>query len=402
MMNPSVDPRRLGWRSGSFTRRLLQSIAERPALTGISLLGAMVVFAWAIAYWSGGSRTVAPHLFYVPVIFAAVRFGPVGALASGTVAGLAAGPLLPLNVSLGMSQEPLNWMLRLGAFVLVGLLCAFLVRHSRSTITSELAKVIIRRDLQNALDSGHLHVAYQPIVDLKSGRIFGAEALVRWSDPEQGPRFPDQFIPLVEAADIAHLISDFVLGEVSRQLCEWREAGLIDEQAGFTMAVNISGTELHDDRLENKVRAIVRSAELPIGWIHLEITETALIENLGLAVSSVRRLREAGLSVAIDDFGTGESSLRYLHKFQAGIIKIDRSFVTALVDDDRGRTIVAGIAAMASKLGMVTIAEGVESAHHAQILADLGCDMAQGYHFARPMPADAFRQQLRQRVIYLS
>lgn len=382
-----------GWLIGRF----LASTAHRPALTGVPMIGAMILAAWAVAYLAGGSRTVAPHLFYIPVIFASVRFGPVGAVLTGLASGLAAGPLLPLNVEMGFAQEPFNWMLRAGAFVLIGLLCAFLVRYSRTMLLNEFAKVVMRRDLQRALEDRHLHVVYQPIIELGSGRIVGAEALVRWSDPERGPRYPDQFIPVAEAAGVAHLISDYVLDEAFAQLSEWRAMGLIDDEAGFTMAVNISGTELHDDRLENKLREVVRRTDIPAGWMHLEITETALIDHLELAMRAVQRLRGVGVGIAIDDFGTGESSFRYLHKFPVEILKIDRSFVTPLVDDERGRTIVAGLASLACDLKMATVAEGVETAEHAQILTELGCDLAQGYYFAKPLRPVEFERRLRVR-----
>ncbi|MDZ7677727.1 MAG: EAL domain-containing protein [Acidimicrobiales bacterium] len=364
----------------------------------MTLVALMVLLAWIVCYGAGGSQTVAPHIFYVPVILAAVRFGPWGALAAGLAAGFAAGPLLPLDVAAGTSQEPLNWGLRAGAFILIGELAAFLTIHSRPSIRGQIAKTVMRRDLRHALDARHLHVQYQPIVDLSTRRIVGAEALVRWTDPDRGPRYPDEFIPLIEDAGLAHLVSDFMLDEVSHQLREWRSIGLIDADTGFKLAINVSGTELQGDRLENKVRDTVIGSRIPAAWIHLEVTETALIDDLDVAVRGLQRLRGVGVRLAIDDFGTGESSLRYLHRFPVNTVKIDRSFITALVDDERGRSIVAAVVSLASDMGLVTIAEGVETHAHAQILAELGCDMAQGYHFNRPLPPAEFERQLRGRT----
>ena len=386
----------------SLAGRVLVAASRYSVAVGISLVALVTALAWLVSWWAGGSHTVAPHLFYVPVIFAAVRFGPWGALAAAVVAGVAAGPVLPLDVDAGTSQEALNWVLRSAAFILVGQITAFLVHHSWSEIGAELRHAVMRRELYEALDDRQLHVVYQPIVDLASREVVGAEALIRWPQPDGSFRPPDRFIPEVEDAGVAHLVTDLVLDEVSQQLASWRSSGLIAHDSDFRVAVNVSGSELQGDVLhvlEKKVRDVVVGARIPASWLQLEITETALIEDLDAAIHGLQRLRGVGVRIAIDDFGTGESTLRYLHKLPVHTVKIDRSFIAPLIDDDRGRAIVGCVAALAATMGLTSVAEGVETAEHAQLLADLGCTLAQGYYFAPPLGVPDFEQILTERSL---
>ena len=395
MKSPLSPARPHGFSVSLVGGRVAVSVSRFSAVIGVAVIASMVVLAWIVSYTAGGSHTVTPHLFYIPVVLAAVRFGRVGAIAAGVAAGVAAGPLLPLDVGEGSSQAVVGWVLRGGFFAGVGLIVAFFVHHSKGTIGDELARSAVRRELRRALDSRHLHVAYQPIIDLGTGNTIGAEALIRWSDPDRGSRAPDEFIPAAEAAGIAHLVSDFVLREVAHQLGLWRQAGLVVRDERFELAVNISGTELGDERLESLLRDLIVHERITPRWLHLEITETALVADLEHAIESLQRLRGIGARLSVDDFGTGESTLRHLHRFPVDTLKIDRSFIQPLVDDDDGRFIVQSVIELAHRMGLRTVAEGVETAAHAAILKDLGCDLAQGFHFARPLDPLAFEEHLR-------
>ena len=389
--SPSTRPN--GFRV-SLGGRLVISASSYSAAVAGATIALLTVLAWVTSYGAGGSRTVAPHLFYLPVVLAAVRFDRRGAIIAALAAGIAAGPLLPLDVSDGTTQQTLNWMLRAGAFTTVSLVVAFFVHHSRSSIGDDLAKVVIRRDLRRAFESRHLHVEFQPIIELATGRTVGAEALVRWTDPDRGPLPPSEFIPAAEAAGVVHLVTEFVLRDVAHHLGEWRHVGLITRDDPFKLAVNISATELRDDRLERLVRDLVVRELVPPEWLHLEVTETALIADLDCAIRGLQRLRGIGVRIAVDDFGAGESSLRYLHRFPIDTLKIDRSFIQPLVDDDDGQFIVQSVIDLAHKMGLRTVAEGVETAAHAEVLEAMGSDLAQGYHFARPLTPLAFEEHL--------
>lgn len=375
--------------------RLVLSASSIGAVIAALLIACLIVLAWLVNYAAGGTVSVAPHLFYIPVVLAAVRFGRPGAVVAGVAAGVMCGPVLPLDVDEGTRQETISWMLRGGAFIVVGLIVAFFVHHAKVSIGDELAKFAVRRDLRRALDSRHLHVALQPIVDLRTGHTMGAEALIRWNDPERGALSPAQFVPAVEAAGAAGLISQFVLHEVAQLLGEWRRSGLITRDQPFKIAVNISAAELRDDRLEALVRDLVVRELVPADWLNLELTETALIADMDRAIQGLQRLRGIGVRISVDDFGAGESSLRYLHRFPIDTIKIDRSFIQTLVDDDDGRFIVKCVIDLAHKMGLRSVGEGVETEDHAQILSTMGCDLAQGYHFAKPLSPPAFEAHLR-------
>jgi EAL domain-containing protein (putative c-di-GMP-specific phosphodiesterase class I) len=359
------------------------------------LIALLIVLAWAVNYGAGGTVSVAPHLFYVPVVLAAVRYGRPGAVIAGVAAGIMCGPVLPLDVDEGTRQETLSWMLRGCAFVVVGLIVAFFVHHARSSIGDEFARLAVRRDLRRAIDAGHLHAELQPIVELATGRTVGAEALVRWNDPDRGSISPADFVPAAEEAGAAGMISEFMLGEVTRLLSEWRENGIISRDVPFKIAVNISADELHDDRLELVVRDLVIRQLVPPEWLHIELTETAIVNDLERAIRGLQRLRGIGVRISVDDFGAGETSLRYLHRFPIDTIKIDRSFITTLVDDEHGKLIVQSVIDLAHHMGMRVVAEGVETDEHAQLLASMGCDLAQGYHFARPLMPSVFEAHLR-------
>jgi EAL domain-containing protein (putative c-di-GMP-specific phosphodiesterase class I) len=246
------------------------------------------------------------------------------------------------------------------------------------------ARVALGRDLRLALERAELHLAYQPIVDLATGRVATAEALVRWDHPAIGPVPPGAFIPVAEETGLSVPLGRWVLGEACRQARDWSSAG-----TPLAVAVNLTAREFQHPALVGEVDAALAEAGLDAQWLCLEITERLAMGDTGATVETLAALRARGVRTAIDDFGTGHSSLAYLKHLPLDAIKIDKAFVDGLGQGREEDAIAAAIVALGHTLGLRVVAEGVETAAQAAALRGLGCDLAQGYHFARPLPADA-------------
>ena len=243
-------------------------------------------------------------------------------------------------------------------------------------------RLTLRNGLRHALEEGQFVLHYQPQFALVGGQMVGVEALLRWRHPEQGMVPPMQFIPEAEASGLIVPIGTWVIDEACRQAAAWRAAGL----GVPVVAVNLSAKQFQrGDILRDVVDALARSS-LPADGLELELTESILIQDAPLVLGTVRKLRAMGVRMSIDDFGTGYSSLAYLRDFPVDKLKVDQSFVRDMAARPDGAVIVSTIVQMARSLGLETIAEGVEDEATAQALVKLGCDQAQGYHFARPMP----------------
>lgn len=240
--------------------------------------------------------------------------------------------------------------------------------------------------LLRALERNELLLHYQPQIDLISGRVVGAEALIRWNSPEHGMTLPGAFIPVAEESGLIVPIGDWVLREACRQAAAWRQAGLTD----LVVAVNVSAIQFKRGDLERSVLGALAESGLPPEFLELELTESILIQDTEKVLNTVGRLKAHGLGMSIDDFGTGYSSLSYLKRFNVDKLKIDRSFVSDMVRNPHDATIVRAIIQLARSFNMRTIAEGVEDEHLVSFLRLQYCDEAQGYHFARPMPPDKF------------
>jgi diguanylate cyclase len=249
-------------------------------------------------------------------------------------------------------------------------------------------RLALERDLHHAISRGELHVHYQPLIDLTSGRVAGFEALLRWEHPTWGMIPPLSFIPVAEDTGLIVGIGAWVLDEGARQLAEWRRE--LPQGRRLTMSVNLSARQLRDTEIVERVRLALEHADLDPRALTLEITESTLMENPTKAAEILDRIKRLGVGLAVDDFGTGYSSLAYLRRFPVDTVKIDRAFVDDLDRDDTSdETLVAAIIAMAGALGVHTIAEGVETPKQARRLQSLGCDEAQGYLYARPVTASA-------------
>ncbi len=245
--------------------------------------------------------------------------------------------------------------------------------------------------LRRALADGNLCVHYQPQCRIADGAACGAEALVRWSDPERGLIDPDRFIPLAEETGLIVPIGDWVLRTACLQARAWNAAGL----AGLRMAVNVSGRQLVDGNLVERVGAVLAETGLPPAQLTLELTESAIMGQGEHACDLLRGLRALGVGLAVDDFGTGYSSLAYLKRFPVDELKVDRSFVHGIPDDANDMQLVAAIIAMAHNLRLRVVAEGVETPKQLRFLAAQGCDTGQGYLIGRPLPADDCAAVLR-------
>ncbi|WNB86870.1 EAL domain-containing protein [Cellulomonas sp. ATA003] len=239
--------------------------------------------------------------------------------------------------------------------------------------------------LRRALAGDELVVHYQPIVDLDSGRITGAEALVRWEDPERGLVPPLQFIPVAERSGQITAIGDLVLSRACRQAAQWQRT-----DHPFVMSVNVAAAQLLDDDFARCVAQVLRDTGLAPHHLCLEVTESAVVRRAGGGIENLHRLRRLGVQVAVDDFGTGYSSLSYLQHLPITSLKIDRSFITRIEHDGRDRHLVDAVLGMARALDLAVVAEGVETEGQRDLLGDLGCASAQGYLFGRPCRADDF------------
>ncbi len=249
-----------------------------------------------------------------------------------------------------------------------------------------VARLELEADLRRAVARGELALAYQPLVALADGRVRRAEALVRWTDPARGPVPPGCFIPLAEETGLIRAIGRWVLAEACRQAAAWRRA--FGDRAPV-VCVNLSAREFGDPDLPTTVAGALRDAGLAPAGLALEITEGVLMGTAPGTLATLWQLRDLGVGLAVDDFGTGYSSLAYLKRFPVDTLKIDRAFVAGLGADGEDTAIVGAVVGLAHALGLATVAEGVETADQAAGLRRLGCTLAQGYHFARPLPPAA-------------
>ena len=254
--------------------------------------------------------------------------------------------------------------------------------------TRSVQRLDLEHDLRNALQRSEFTLYYQPKIDLETGRIAGAEALIRWRHPTLGLVSPADFIPIAEETGLIAEIGEWTLRQACRQTREWRHVGIILE----TMAVNLSPRQFNDSHLVRLVRQILDETELPPDYLELELTEGAMMDDTGRAVEILRRLKALGVRLAIDDFGTGYSSLAYLKRFPIDTIKIDRSFIRDVARNATDTAIIDTIIGLAGSLGFTVVGEGVETAEQALVLMERNCRYSQGYLFGKPVPPDAFAE----------
>ena len=254
-----------------------------------------------------------------------------------------------------------------------------------STDADSKHRLNIENDLREAIAGGELTVYYHPEVDVETGRIVHFEALVRWDHPEHGLLPPLDFVPILEENGLIRLVDEWVLREACEQNQRWSAEGL----GPVIVSVNLSARLFSNESILDTIRTILDDTGMNPEQLELEVTETAALENVAEAVSMLKRIRELGVRTALDDFGTGHSSLVRLKEFPLSTLKIDGSFVQNVTTDDDSGAIVSGVIALGHALGLTVVAEGVEHERQLSFLRHLGCDLAQGYLFARPLTAEA-------------
>lgn len=257
---------------------------------------------------------------------------------------------------------------------------------NRDMHASAVTTLQLEHDLRRAVERQHEFILYyQPIVDLRCGRLASFEALIRWNHPSGRTVPPNEFIPLAEELGLINQIGRQVLEMACRQIVAWQQAN--PGCAPIPISVNLSGKQIGQAGLVEEIEQIIRQSGLTTPSLKLEITETMLMENPEMASEALARLRAKNIKVLMDDFGTGYSSLSYLHRFPCDTLKIDGSFVRRMTESRDGREIVRTIILLAHNLGMTVIAECVETEDQVKLLGEFGCDYAQGYHFGKPEPA---------------
>ena len=242
--------------------------------------------------------------------------------------------------------------------------------------------------LRQAIARGELLLYYQPMVDIKTGKMVCAEALVRWNHPEMGLLEPKNFIPLAEATGFITAIDEWVLGAVCSQAKNWRQAGL----PPVCITVNLSSRFFQKAGVADSISRILEDTGLPAGSLYLEITETLAMDNIQLTASQLAQLSELGIQISIDDFGTGDSSLNYLKRLPIGRLKIDSSFIKDIATDPDDRAIINAVIAMAHNMKMKVIAEGVETEDQLDFLRQADCDEMQGFLYSKPLPPEKFSE----------
>jgi len=243
----------------------------------------------------------------------------------------------------------------------------------------------LETDLRRAIERGELMAYYQPIIDLQTRQLKGFEALARWQHPTRGMIMPDTFIPVAEETGMIGAIGEFMLTESCRQMRTWQQR--YPRETPLTISVNVSTKQLAQGNVAEQVQRVLTETGLPPGTLTLEITESALMQNLKAGATVIKQLHDLTVRLHIDDFGTGYSSLSYLHNFPVDTLKVDRSFVSQMENAPHQAEIVKAIVSLAQNLGMGVTAEGVETNAQADALQGLNCTSAQGFLFSRPLPA---------------
>lgn len=273
-------------------------------------------------------------------------------------------------------------------------------RFYKSKMSRELTRELeILQRLECAVAEGNLQLHYQPKVELRSGLIIGAEALLRWHDPVLGSISPAEFIPIAEGRGLMSTIGEWVLRTACTQIKLWKAQGFT---CRGRIAVNVSARQLEDPYFLERIARVMEETGISPSAVEMELTESCLMDDPERMFELMAELRALGFSIAIDDFGTGYSSLVYLKRIPIDTLKIDQTFVRNMLDDNNDKAIISTILAIAQQMGLTTVAEGVETEEQRQALLQLGCGMGQGYYFCRPESAAAFTEKLQRTACFLT
>ena len=260
--------------------------------------------------------------------------------------------------------------------------------------TKASQRLSLEVDLKRALENQEFLLHYQPKLDIVSGNVTGAEALLRWQHPDSGLTPPDKFIPILEETGLILPVGEWVLRTACEQIKTWHALGLDT----LSVAVNLSARQFRQKDLAAMIIRILDDSGLPASALELEVTESLMMENTDSSIATLAQLKDRGIAIAMDDFGTGYSSLGYLKRFPIDTLKIDRSFVRDVTTDPDDAAIASAVIALAHSLRLTVVAEGVETEEQLQFMRERNCDQMQGYLLSRPLPADAFEQWIRARI----
>lgn len=255
----------------------------------------------------------------------------------------------------------------------------------------------IRNEINHALENDQFELFFQPKICLETGTIKGAEALIRWRMNDGSFRSPMEFIPIAEESGQIIPITQWVI----RRCCEHLNSWMPYLDSEFVLALNISAKHFQKGLLQSHVAEVLRDIKTLPSMLELEVTETAIMEDIDLAVTTLNELKRLGIRTAIDDFGTGYSSLSYLRKLPIEVLKIDKSFIDEIIESAEDRTLVKGIIDMVHALGIEVVAEGVENHQMAMLLQDMNCDLVQGYHYCRPIEEEEFLNLIKENLCYI-
>jgi EAL domain-containing protein (putative c-di-GMP-specific phosphodiesterase class I) len=258
--------------------------------------------------------------------------------------------------------------------------------------TTVLERLELKADLQRAVENNEFTLHYQPVIVLKTGRISGFEALVRWNHPQRGLVPPLSFIPLAEETGIIVQLGRWVLEEACRQIKQLQD--VYPQDPPLSMAVNLSARQLQRTEIVQEVADVLHTTAVDPKSLVLEITETVMMEDMELSIARLRELKELGVELAVDDFGTGYSSLNYIRRFPVDILKVDKSFIDGINEGGEDSALTAAIIELAGILRLQPVAEGIERAEQLERLLELDCDLGQGYYFAKPLDKESLAQLL--------
>jgi EAL domain-containing protein (putative c-di-GMP-specific phosphodiesterase class I) len=248
-----------------------------------------------------------------------------------------------------------------------------------------IENMALENDLRKAIKEQEFELYYQPQIDFSQNCIIGFEALIRWRHPSKGLLFPDTFIGLLEETGLIVPLGHWIIDNACQTLRQWLDTGANPVR----LAINLSPRQLHNEELSDQISRSLHLHNLPAELLELEITESMLMQDIQFTHKQLRSLQQLGITIAIDDFGTGHSSLSYLKELPLDILKIDRSFIRDIIEDNNDQQIVNAIIAMAHQLNLKVVAEGIETIAHQSMLIQQGCDYGQGYLYSRPVPADS-------------
>ncbi|MBR9903708.1 MAG: EAL domain-containing protein [Gammaproteobacteria bacterium] len=300
--------------------------------------------------------------------------------------------LLPLSARIGISAEAgyfeTERLVHMAALALPPLESLKVQHYTPALETKQRQRLHIQQAIRGATERGEMSLAFQPKLSLADHKILGAEALLRWQHPEFGLISPGEFIPLAEASGDILSIGDWVLDEAMRYISIWRAEGLLNDD--FHIAVNVAARQLSRKDFAQQLLARLEQWQIPQRFLALEVTESGLMSDMNHARQQLAQLAEMNIAVAIDDFGTGQSSLAYIKTLPFSTLKIDRAFVMDLETSAIDRQLAHTITQLAHSVGCDVVAEGIETSAQAAYLSSIGCEAAQGYFYARPLPAEAF------------